>query len=477
MKGFDHAKKWLADIDAPTAARLLTASADVALIVTPGNPAVVRDVSFGSDEVEQGISGRWVGRPWVDLVTVESRSKVLELLKDAETNAAPRWRHINHPSASSDDLPILYTATRLGANGPIVAMGRSLRPVAMLQQRLLDAQQAMDREYGRLRQAEMRHRLLFKVSSEAVLIADAITSKILEANPAASQLLDKAAGSLVGRTLDERLDPSSQKTLAVLLNDVKSSGRPSEARLRTQRGRDELNVAVSLFREDRGPLYLIRLSSQKAGAANARGPSIVLDVVNRSPDAFLVTSLEGRIEFANQAFLDMAELATPPHAVGENITRWLGRPGVDFNLISGHLKDHGSMRLYATTIQGQYGARTDVEICAVAVPDGDHPCLGFSLRNVSQRVAPDRRGALERPRSVEQLAELVGRVPLKELVRESSDMIEKLCIEAALELTGDNRASAAEILGLSRQSLYSKLRRYGLGDLVPFDRDDQAANH
>jgi DNA-binding NtrC family response regulator len=44
-------------------------------------------------------------------------------------------------------------------------------------------------------------------------------------------------------------------------------------------------------------------------------------------------------------------------------------------------------------------------------------------------------------------------------------MIERLCIEAALELTRDNRASAAEMLGLSRQSLYSKLRRYGLGDL------------
>jgi DNA-binding NtrC family response regulator len=60
---------------------------------------------------------------------------------------------------------------------------------------------------------------------------------------------------------------------------------------------------------------------------------------------------------------------------------------------------------------------------------------------------------------------MVGRVPLKDLVRESTDLIEKLCIEAALELTGDNRASAAEVLGLSRQSLYAKLRRYGLGDL------------
>ncbi len=68
-------------------------------------------------------------------------------------------------------------------------------------------------------------------------------------------------------------------------------------------------------------------------------------------------------------------------------------------------------------------------------------------------------------RSIDQLTELVGRMPLKELVRETTDIIERMCIEAALQLTGDNRASAAEMLGLSRQSLYVKLRRYGLGEL------------
>ena len=71
------------------------------------------------------------------------------------------------------------------------------------------------------------------------------------------------------------------------------------------------------------------------------------------------------------------------------------------------------------------------------------------------------------PRSVEHLTELIGRVSLKDLVRQSTDVIERLCIEAALKMTGDNRASAAEMLGLSRQSFYVKLRRYGLGDLSP----------
>jgi DNA-binding NtrC family response regulator len=63
------------------------------------------------------------------------------------------------------------------------------------------------------------------------------------------------------------------------------------------------------------------------------------------------------------------------------------------------------------------------------------------------------------------MTELVGRVSLKEIVRETTDVIERLCVEAALKLTNDNRASAAQMLGLSRQSLYGKLRRFDIGDL------------
>ena len=42
------------------------------------------------------------------------------------------------------------------------------------------------------------------------------------------------------------------------------------------------------------------------------------------------------------------------------------------------------------------------------------------------------------------------------------DLVERHFIEAALELTSDNRTSAAEGLGVSRQSLYVKLRRHRL---------------
>jgi transcriptional regulator PpsR len=228
-----------------------------------------------------------------------------------------------------------------------------------------------------------------------------------------------------------------------------------------------------LFREDRVSSYLLRIQSSRQAPAGANEfHSKVLETVGSSPEGFVVTSLEGRIVFANRAFLDLAQLATFEQARNEPLERWLGRPGVDFNLLTAQLREHGSLRLFATQLRGEYGALSEVEICAVAVLGQDDPCYGFTLRDVGQRIAVDRQRNVESPRSVAQLTELVGRVPLKDLVRESSDMIERLCIEAALDITNDNRASAAEILGLSRQSLYAKLRRYGLGELTEAD-DDQ----
>jgi DNA-binding NtrC family response regulator len=47
-------------------------------------------------------------------------------------------------------------------------------------------------------------------------------------------------------------------------------------------------------------------------------------------------------------------------------------------------------------------------------------------------------------------------------VAETTDVVEKMCIETAVELTRNNRVAASEMLGLSRQSLYVKLRKYGL---------------
>ena len=99
--------------------------------------------------------------------------------------------------------------------------------------------------------------------------------------------------------------------------------------------------------------------------------------------------------------------------------------------------------------------------------------MGFTIRDVGRRLGSEVMLAKDLPRSADQMTELVGRVPLRDIVRETTDLIEQLCINAALQLTGDNRASAAEMLGLSRQSLYVKLRRFGMSDSTGTEGDSE----
>ena len=192
------------------------------------------------------------------------------------------------------------------------------------------------------------------------------------------------------------------------------------------------------------------------------GRSRITEMFVCLPDAMVVTDADGRILELNRAFIDIAQLATEEQALGESLERWLGRSGVDLGVLLANLRESGELRQFATRLRGDLGGSAEVEISATRLGAPEEPAFGFALR---RRRAAEGRSPRALTRSVEQLTELVGRVSLKELVRETTDVIERLCIEAALELTRDNRASAAEMLGLSRQSLYVKLRRYGLGDL------------
>jgi transcriptional regulator PpsR len=462
VNAFASPRKYLKTIDADSAARLLGCAADVALVLD--RDGIIRDVSVGNDELDAEGYGRWVGRPWVDTVTVESRPKVEALLKEAAVETTPPWRHINHPSPVGGDVPILYSALKVAKGGPVVAVGRSLRAASILQQRLVEAQQSLERDYARMRQAETRYRLLFQTSAEAVLVLDGASTIVLEANPAALRMLGNGSHSVVGRPFAEAFDERSAAAVNTLIGSVRATGQGDEVRVRSARTKRDFRLSAALFRTDTGTHLLVRLVALDGSTVSA-AESPLTRAIQHLPDGFVVTELDGRVLMANRAFLDLVQVAAEDQLRGKALDEWLGRSRVDLNVLIANLKQHGTVRLFATTMRGTLGAETEVEISAVSVPDGDTPCLAFSVRSVGRRLAPlAARVGRELPRSVDQLTELIGRVPLKDIVRETADVIERLCIEAALKLTGDNRASAAEMLGLSRQSLYVKLHRYGMGE-------------
>lgn len=468
MKAFKAPKKFLANLDASTVATIIAAAADVALIVD--HEGIIRDMAFNNEELVQDLDSarRWPGRSWAETVTPESRGKVETILREAASGAEPRWRHVNYPSSrGTPAMPVLYCAVCIAPQGLFVAFGRDLRSVSALQQQLVDAQQSMERDYSRLRHVETRYRILFQMSSEPVLVVDVASQRIMESNPAAGRLFGEMGKRLVGRPLLEAFDHAGSQSVRTLLAGVKAAGRADSARARLDGGDSEVLVSASLFRQDDAAMFLVRLAPVLGdGATHAPSPipAMLSRLIHSAPDGFVITDPAGRILMANEAFLDMAQLTSHDQAASESVDRWLGRSGVDLSILIANLRQRGSVRLFATTLRGEHGALSDVEISAVSVMNGDKQCLGFTIRSVSRRLKSDPPTPRDLPHSVEQLTELVGRVSLKQLVREATDLIERLSIEAALRLTDDNRASAAEILGLSRQSLYVKLRRYGLAD-------------
>lgn len=463
-------KPSLATLDGKSAVALLTSAADITLLVD-GSGRIL-DAASGK-EFSAGLDVRaWVGKAWRETVTSESLDKIEGLLKNPGGKGA-RPRQVNHPVRGGADIPIIYRTERVAPSpgAPIIAIGKDLGPTSVLHQRLADAQQALEVEYARLRQADTRYRLLFQAISEAVIVVDADDATILDINPAAGRLLGAQGRRLAGQALSEAFAPAAARAVRQLLDAVRATGKAESVELGSRSGSKSkrLSVSAALFRQDSTSHILLRLvaAGGATGELDARSQQANLQtLLERFPEAFVVTDPEGRVLAANDRFIDAAQLGTAEQARGQMLSRWLGRSAVDLRVILSNLQQHGSVRGFQTTLNGQLENELEVEVSAVAAFERNPPSAGFVIRELRPRaVARSREQPMPVSPSVERLTALIGRVPLKELVRESTDMIERLCIEAALELTGDNRASAAEMLGLSRQSLYLKLHRHGLGDL------------
>ncbi|MEO1241918.1 MAG: transcriptional regulator PpsR [Pseudomonadota bacterium] len=460
LVSFKSPKRFLSDLDASVTAKVVASAADVALVIDNG---VIKDIALGSGDLsKEGYDASWRGKKWIETVTVESRPKIEDLLK-VTPSATPHWRHVNHPSSAGLDVPIKYTAVPTGDKNRIVALGRDLRSMAALQQRLVEAHQGLERDYDRLREAEARYRLLFQSVSEAVLVVDSRTFKIEEANPAAAGYFGKTADLLADDRLSDHFLKKSQPHIEAAVADALSSGSVTSECVKIKGG-GGCRLSISPFRFRNAVRLIVRIMPEGDVASQGSPHQDVMGVLLNIPDGMVVASEDLRILTANTAFSDMARLSGRMQVVGRRLSDFVGRSSTDMNVLVSNIKSHGSVRNFSTILKDQFGVEERVEISAVAAPSEAGDVYGFSIRNVARRLTANPRISEQLPSSVDQLTGLVGKVALKDIVRESTDLIEKLCIEAALEITEDNRASAAEMLGLSRQGLYSKLKRFGFDD-------------
>lgn len=448
-----------------TAVAALEAVSDVALYIAPDG--AIEDVHWSNCSISLIELKEWVGRPWAETVTIECRQKIADLLRESATTGITGWREINQVLPNHRQLPMRYCVIGLGQDGRAVAIGRDLAAVSALQQQVIAAQQSAERELARARLSETRYQLLFQSVGEAVLIAEAWSLKVVEANAAANVLVEGDAKRLVGRTLLDILPGAFEDDVRGALEQLRVNGKSDAISLAGDAAFGSYLLSASLYRQTRETQILVRLVPTHLAAHRALDDVHAKHVSNAMqihPEAFVLTDGHRNIIKANEAFLEMVQLAVERQVVGQPIDRWLGRPGVDVPLMMTSLREETKLRNLNTVVFGELGQIEDVQVSAVRHDGKDGDVYGFLIREVTLETVSGGTETGLLSRSAEEMSELVGRVPLKELLRETTDIIEKLCIESALQLTNDNRASAAEMLGLSRQSLYSKMRRFGIGD-------------
>jgi transcriptional regulator PpsR len=442
------------------ATRLAALAGDIVLKLD--RAGVVRDIA--ATGIEQATLRGFLGRHFDEIVAVESKPKITELLAGA--NPA-QWRQVNHPLGQGN-LPVRYRVVPLPDG--FLAIGRDVRSAAVLQQRLLQVQQSLERDHLKLRQTETRWRLLFDGGSEPMMVIDTASGRIAEINSAATRLIGSRFERPAGQPLATQFALEDRDKVTAFLGAVAAGAEVAPVTVRLGRSARDVTLAATPFRKDGGAFCLLRIAANADARPAESVDRKLLDVVAAMPDAFVVADRNLVIATANPAMIDLAQAVSLEQLRGRPLGDVLGRPGIDLDLIAGQLREHGSVRNVATVVLGLAGGQEEVEVSATRIDDGGEQ-FGFAIRPVGRRLRDLPPADRDLPRSVEQLTELVGRMPLKNIVRESTDLIERLCIEAALAFTSDNRASAAEILGLSRQSLYSKLHRHGLGNLTGEDED------
>jgi len=447
------------DFDAAALVGLLAKVADICFVLD--RDGGIAELALDGGELAAHIDDRWLGRSLLDTVEGDSRQRLADALAAVHAHPdRPQRIDLAHSLEDGAPLPVEYRLVALPDGEGVIAAGRDMRPVASLRQQLLNAQQALEQDYWRLRQVETRYRQLFDMIADAILVVDAGSGRVLEANPVAGELLG-GGNRVVGKPFPLGLSERSQRDVAGLLTEAQAAGRALLSGVTRDADDAPLTAVVSYLRQGSEARFLVRFARQ--GADHADGDEQVLPAsLQRAPDAVLLTDTDGRVLAANRTFLDLAQVVGEDRITGLSADRWLGRSGVDLSVLLSNLNERGSVKLFSTVLRGEGGVNTDVEISACTVDDGARGRLAFYIRDISRRVSDSQASGESLPASIEQITRRVGRMPLKELVRESTDIIEAMCIRAALELTQDNRASAAELLGLSRQSLYAKLRRYDI---------------
>ena len=443
---------------------ILATVCDIALVVEPSG--IIRNALSGQESRLFSEAANWPGRNIVDLIDDESARKfkrVQEKLSELDDeDGRYRWAELIHHAERGDPYPIRYSVHCLANDDAVLMLGRDQRPVIEMQQQLLNAQIALERDFEAQREADARYRLLMEFTSDAIVLVSMTSGRIVDLNMLAAIVLGSGRAELIGASFAEQFSLAKGiDLLGSLALDTSGQGGTS-VEFPTLRGGNRVEIRSRQFRAAGERLAFCKLSGpgeETKGLGSLA--SDLFQLFQLGTDAIVFTNKDGVIEAASDAFLNITDSPSPSAVVGRSIGEFLGRGAVDLKVLLENARRAGHLRSYSTKLTTDFDAHISVELSATWLGDRSDPKLALVIRDATSATALRTDFALGQG-DMRGVMELVGSSNLKDIVAETTNVVEKICIETAIELTRNNRVAAAEMLGLSRQSLYVKLRKYGL---------------
>jgi len=438
---------------------LVAEASDLTLVFGPD--LMVETVVANPQSGLAALAVGWEGRPLQSLFAEESWTKLSQRLHQPDGGLP---LELNHSGPVQYDFPVRYVLRRWPGTDRHLMMGRDLRAMAEVQQQLVQAHRAIGRDHEAQRELETRYRVLMEENSFPLMIVSETTGRIVDLNSSAARLLGAPRGDLLNSPVAQEFDGRRRGELIESLARNATGDAGGLLDLNVRRTSQRVKLSAKMFRAARDRLLLCRIGLSDIAQSQEGDRNLMLqNLFDKGSDAILFLDGNGVIKAANEAFLHLTDSHSQSVVVDRAFSDFLARGAVDLKVLLDNVKRVGHLRHYRTRLNTDYMGEVSVELSATLFQDRGKPFVAIVARDSVVKdsiVWPTAAGADNE--GLRNVMRLVGYSTLKEIVDETTEIIEKMCIEAALEMSGNNRAAAAELLSLSRQSLYVKLRKFGI---------------
>lgn len=426
----------------------------------------IHEISVNADVQDLGQLDHWVGRNITEFLTEESIPKLQFHLQEIAMSESDEFREteVNHIDGAEWEFPIRYKILHDEKTGNVIFVGQDQTKIASVQQELVDAHLALEKDYESSRDFETRYRAILETVGEPLVLVNFETGGIEDINSFAAELLGEPSDAMRGTNFLSRFEVGATSvTLESIVGGA--TGQPAQWKTTAKLSRRRLSVIVNPIRSAGNRYALCRLESENA---NADQSDFLIDglkmLFEEGVDAIVFTNRSGTILNCNNSFLDLCDAASAADVINRPLADFMSRGTIDQKMLIEGGSKNGQLRSYNTKVVTNFRSTHPVNVSATMLSDSKGGGFGFVIRIMRSVEAV----AVSDPPSVlnanQNIAKLVGASPLKEIVAGTTDLIERICIETAIDLTGNNRVAAAEMLGLSRQSLYVKLRKFDMLD-------------